>query len=148
MVSQGSRRSVHHSLYVVPYSHAAESIVTYVTRAGRNGLVWTNHVLSCDHASTPRNGYRANRPSGRCFLLRCLRFLKSLQVSVGMMMGVFKPAFPSVLPNFQNVLEGMIATKCSLGVVAPTYLEVRNHFLVGSALLSCVSRSGHAILTP
>jgi hypothetical protein len=44
-------------------------------------------------------------------------------------MAVFKPAFPAVLPNPLNVLEGMIATKCSIGAAAPTFLEVRGLFL-------------------
>jgi hypothetical protein len=44
-------------------------------------------------------------------------------------MAVFKPAFPAVLPNPQNVLEGMIATNCSIGAAAPTFLEVRGLFL-------------------
>lgn len=38
-------------------------------------------------------------------------------------MAVFKPAFPAVLPNPQNILEGMIATNCSIGAAAPTFLE-------------------------
>jgi len=46
------------------------------------------------------------------------------QPSVGLVMAVFKPAFPAVLPNPQNVLEGMIATKCSIGAAVPTFLEV------------------------
>jgi hypothetical protein len=45
-------------------------------------------------------------------------------------MAVFKPAFPAVLPNPQNVLEGMMATKCTIGAAAPTFLEVSCYFLV------------------
>ncbi|KAI9464124.1 acetyl-CoA synthetase-like protein [Lactarius psammicola] len=48
----------------------------------------------------------------------------ALVVSVGVVMAVFKPAFPAVLPNPQNVLEGMIATQCSIGAAAPTFLEM------------------------
>ncbi len=44
-------------------------------------------------------------------------------------MAVFKPAFPAALPNPQNVLEGMITASCSIGVAAPTFLEVRGLFL-------------------
>ena len=44
-------------------------------------------------------------------------------------MAVFKPAFPAVLPNPQNVLEGMIATNSSIGAAAPTFLEVHGLFL-------------------
>lgn len=64
-------------------------------------------------------------------------------------MAVFKPAFPAVLPNPQNVLEGMIATNCSIGAAAPTFLEVRGLFLDWH-LLSRISmgRLGHAILLP
>ena len=54
----------------------------------------------------------------------------SLQVSVGVVMSVFKPVFPAVLPNPQNVLEGMIATQCTIGAAAPTFLEARALFLV------------------
>ena len=43
-------------------------------------------------------------------------------------MAVFKPAFPAVLPNPQNLLEGMMATNCSIGAAAPTFLEVRGSF--------------------
>jgi hypothetical protein len=39
-------------------------------------------------------------------------------------MAVFKPAFPAVLPNPQNVFEGMVVTSCSIGVAVPTFLEV------------------------
>ena len=45
-------------------------------------------------------------------------------------MAVFKPAFPAVLPNPQNVLEGTIATKCSIVAAAPTFLEVYGLSLV------------------
>ncbi|KAI9433075.1 acetyl-CoA synthetase-like protein [Lactarius indigo] len=55
----------------------------------------------------------------------------ALVVSVGVVMAVFKPAFPAVLPNPQNVLEGMIATRCSIGAAAPTFLEARDLFLLG-----------------
>ncbi len=44
-------------------------------------------------------------------------------------MAVFKPAFPAALPNPQNVLEGVITASCSIGVAAPTFLEVRGLFL-------------------
>jgi acyl-coenzyme A synthetase/AMP-(fatty) acid ligase len=47
----------------------------------------------------------------------------ALVVSVGVVMTVFKPAFPAVMPNPQNVLEGMIATQCSIGSTVPTFLE-------------------------
>lgn len=47
----------------------------------------------------------------------------ALVPSTGVVMAVFKPAFPAVLPNPQNVLEGMIATNCSIGAAAPTFLE-------------------------
>lgn len=53
----------------------------------------------------------------------------SLQPSAGVVMAVFKPAFPAVLPNPQNILEGMIASNCSIGAAAPTFLEVRGLFL-------------------
>jgi hypothetical protein len=52
------------------------------------------------------------------------------QVSAGVVMAVFKPAFPAVLPNPQNVLEGMMTTNCSIGAAAPTFLEVRGHSFV------------------
>lgn len=42
-------------------------------------------------------------------------------------MAVFKPQFPAVLPNPQNVLEGMMVSKCTLGASAPTFLEVGCH---------------------
>jgi hypothetical protein len=48
--------------------------------------------------------------------------------SAGVVMAVFKPAFPAALPNPQNVLEGMIATNCSIGAAAPTFIEVRGLF--------------------
>jgi hypothetical protein len=137
-------------MYVVPFSHAAEFVVTYVIRVGRNGLVWTDHVLSCGHASIPRIGCPENCPSGRCHFRPCLPFLISSQVSVGVVMTVFKPAFPAVMPNPQNVLEGMIATQCSIGSTVPTFLEVRDRFLrvVGTVLLSGVPRPGRAVLPP
>ncbi|KAI0249337.1 acetyl-CoA synthetase-like protein [Lactifluus subvellereus] len=47
----------------------------------------------------------------------------ALVPSTGVVMAVFKPAFPAVLPNPQNVLEGMMATNCSIGAAAPTFLE-------------------------
>ena len=64
-------------------------------------------------------------------------------------MAVFKPAFPAISPNPQNVLEGMIATNCSIGAAAPTFLEVRRLFL-DWYLLSRMSmgRLGHVILLP
>ncbi|KAI0265422.1 acetyl-CoA synthetase-like protein [Gloeopeniophorella convolvens] len=43
--------------------------------------------------------------------------------STGVVMAVFKPAFPAVLPNPRNVLEGMISTDCTIGAAAPTFLE-------------------------
>jgi len=46
------------------------------------------------------------------------------QPSSGVVMAVFKPAFPAVLPNPQNVLEGMVVTMCSIGAAAPTFIEV------------------------
>ncbi|KAI0318669.1 acetyl-CoA synthetase-like protein [Amylostereum chailletii] len=46
-----------------------------------------------------------------------------LVVSCGVEMAVFKPSFPSVMPNPQNVLQGMMATSCTLGAAAPTFLE-------------------------
>ena len=55
----------------------------------------------------------------------------SFQPSAGVVMAVFKPAFPAVLPNPQNVLEGMMITNCSIGAAAPTFLEVRGHSIVG-----------------
>lgn len=70
------------------------------------------------------------------------------QVSTGVVMAVFKPAFPAVLPNPQNVLEGMIATQCSIGAAAPTFLEVRDRFLVGTVPLSGVPRPGRAVPPP
>ena len=146
MDPQESRRSMHHSVYVVPFPHAAEFVVTYMIRVGRNGLMWTNHVLSYGHATIPRNGCPENRPSGRCHFFPCLSFLISLQVSVGVVMAVFKPAFPAVLPNPQNVLEGMIATQCSIGSTVPTFLEVGDRFLVGGVILSGMPRPGHAVL--
>ncbi|SRR6266702_311732 len=130
-----------------PFSHPQNFVVTYVIRVGRNGLVWTNYVLSC-HASIPRNGCPANRPSGVCLFLPCLPVLISLQVSVGVVVAVFKPAFPAVLPNPQNVLEGMIATQCSIAAAAPTFLEVRDHFLLGTVSLSGVPRPGRVVLLP
>jgi hypothetical protein len=55
-------------------------------------------------------------------------------------MAVFKPAFPAVLPNPQNVLEGMMATNCSIGAAAPTFLEVRTRFfrLESSCSTACI----------
>jgi hypothetical protein len=50
-------------------------------------------------------------------------------------MAVFKPAFPAVLPNPQNVLEGAIATKCSIVAAAPTFLEVYSLSFVRSYLI-------------
>jgi hypothetical protein len=133
MDAQSCHHSVHHSLYVILLPHAAEFVVTYVIRVGRNGFVWTNYVLSC-HASIPRNGCPSNRPSGVCLFLPCLGVLMGLQVSVGVVMAVFKPAFPAVLPNPQNVLQGMIATQCSIGAAAPTFLEARDRFFVGTTM--------------
>ncbi|TFY80855.1 hypothetical protein EWM64_g3157 [Hericium alpestre] len=48
----------------------------------------------------------------------------ALVASCGITMAVFKPAFPAVLPNPQNVIEGLVGTKCQLGAAAPTFLEV------------------------
>jgi hypothetical protein len=62
-------------------------------------------------------------------------FSNSLQPSAGVVMAVFKPAFPAVLPNPQNILEGMIATNCSIGAAAPTFLEVRGLLLDWSHLI-------------
>lgn len=47
----------------------------------------------------------------------------AIVATVGVVMAVFKPSFPAVMPNPQNVLEGMISTQCSIGAAAPTFLE-------------------------
>lgn len=57
------------------------------------------------------------------------------QPSAGLVMAVFEPAFPAVLPNPQNVLEGMIVTKCSIGAAVPTFLEVTCQSLVYMLLI-------------
>jgi hypothetical protein len=62
-------------------------------------------------------------------LFQLIHFQYFSQPSAGVVMAVFKPAFPAALPNPQNVLEGMIATNCSIGAAAPTFLEVRGLFL-------------------
>ena len=62
----------------------------------------------------------------------------SFQPSVGLVMAVFRPAFPAVLPNPQNVFERMVITNCSIGVVVPTFLEVMwtvSRFLVSHSRL-------------
>jgi len=46
------------------------------------------------------------------------------QPSVGLVMAVFRPAVPAVLPNPQKVFERMVITNCSIGVVVPIFLEV------------------------
>lgn len=132
-----------------PFLHGAEFVITYVIRVGRNGFVWADYVLSCN-AGIPRNGCPANRPRSACPLLPllCLSVLIGLQVSVGVVMSVFKPAFPAVLPNPQNVLEGMIATQCSIGAAAPTFLEVHDRFLVCTVPFSGVPRPGRAVMPP
>jgi hypothetical protein len=71
-----------------------------------------------------------------------------LQVSVGVVMAVFKPACPAVLPNPQNVLEGMVVTQCSIGAAAPSFLEARDRFFVDTRPLSSVFRPGRAVLSP
>ncbi|KAI9459309.1 acetyl-CoA synthetase-like protein [Russula earlei] len=43
--------------------------------------------------------------------------------SAGVVMAVFKPAFPAILPNPQNVLEGIVAAKCSIVAAVPTFIE-------------------------
>lgn len=106
-----------------------EAYLTCLARVGGNGSVWTDHVVSRD-ASFPWNGSPANSPGSECGLLRVFFQSNSLQPSSGVVMAVFKPAFPAVLPNPQNVLEGMIATNCSIGAAAPTFLEVRGRIFV------------------
>ena len=46
------------------------------------------------------------------------------QPCVGLVIAVFRPAFPAVLPNPQNVFENVVLTNCSIGVAVPTFLEV------------------------
>ena len=46
------------------------------------------------------------------------------QPFVGLVMGVFCPTFPAVLPNPQNIFEGMVITNCSIALTVPTFLEV------------------------
>jgi hypothetical protein len=82
-----------------------------------------------------------------CGLCRVIHFSNISQPSAGVVMAVFEPAFPAVSPNPQNVLEGMIATNCSIGAAAPTFLEVRRLFLVDKLLNRMfMGRLGHAIL--
>ena len=90
----------------------------------------TNHVLPRD-ARLPRDGRLANSSGGECDFLRVFPFQQFFQPSAGVVMAVFKPAFPAVLPNPQNVLEGMIITNCSIGAAAPTFLEVCGHSPAG-----------------
>ncbi len=106
-----------------------------------------NHFLS-RHASIPRNGCPANRPSGEFLFLPYHPILIGLQPSVGVVMAVFKPAFPAVLPNPQNVLEGMIATQSSIGAAAPTFLEVSNYLLMSTVSLSGTPRPGRVVQLP
>jgi hypothetical protein len=96
-----------------------------LVRVGRNGFVWTDYVLSrgscilCNKRLPNISGSKCN------FLeLFLISYSNRFQPSVGLVMAVFKPAFPAVLPNHHNVLEGFIATKCSIGIAPPTFLEV------------------------
>lgn len=95
-----------------------------LTRVGRNGFVRTNCVLSRD-ARLPCNKPPTNNSGGEYDIIRVIYFHSNkFQPSTGLVMAVFKPASPAVLPNPQNVLEGMIATKCSIGAVVPAFIEV------------------------
>jgi hypothetical protein len=109
--------------------------------------VWSNHVLPRD-ASISRNGRLANSFSRGCILIRVIAQAvpTNCQPSTGVVMAVFKPAFPAVLPNPQNVLEGTIATKCSIVAAAPTFLEVYGLSFPSSGLtISDAYRLGHVI---
>ena len=46
------------------------------------------------------------------------------QPFVGLVMAVFRPTFPAVLPNPQNIFEGMVITNCSIALTVLTSLEV------------------------
>ena len=61
-------------------------------------------------------------------------------------MPVFRPAFPAVLPNPQNIFEGMVTTNCSIALTVPTFLEDSPSFV--SFSLEAVERLGLAIPLP
>ncbi|KAI9459306.1 acetyl-CoA synthetase-like protein [Russula earlei] len=50
-------------------------------------------------------------------------FLVVVAPTAGVVMATFKPAFPAVLPNPQNVLAGMVVTGTSIVAVVPSFLE-------------------------
>ena len=57
--------------------------------------------------------------------LPTLSCIKLPQVVSGMVIGIYKPTSPPVVPTPENYLEGIVATKSTVLLCVPSFVEVR-----------------------
>ena len=108
--------------------------------------MWPSNVVP-RYACVPWHGYTTDCACGMFSHQSFIHVSPSvLQVSSGVSMSVFKPTFPAVMPNPQNVLEGMIVSKSTIGAAAPTFLEVRESGIVQNLLSHWLLYGNHNYL--
>ena len=98
-----------------------------VLRIGWGDMDWCGRVMGC-HAMPMFHGMGVFQLATAVGLhpdnLSVMSLTDYLQPSCGVVLAVFRPSHPAVFPIPQNVMEAMIATKCTLGAATATFYEV------------------------
>jgi len=83
--------------------------------------------LSLD-ANVPWNGCVAIGYSGVFFTTDLQRpypeYISYCQAACGVVMSVFKPTFPAIIPTSKNVFDGAVATHTDILAGVPAFIEV------------------------
>ena len=79
-------------------------------------------------ATVPWNGCVATGHSGLSLVTDLQRpypeYISYCQAACGVVLSVFKPTFPAIIPTPKNVFEGAVATHTDILAGVPAFIEV------------------------
>ena len=101
--------------------------------------MWPRNELSCNanvsrhgRASIGFSGLFHNQPLAKEYAYVEQRY----QTASGVVMSVFKPTAPAIMPSPKNVFEGAMATSTDIVACVPAFIEVRYFILL--ILIPCI----------